>query len=101
MVTATRERMTPGEAKSFERYSMANALIVRASLKCGCQPYQDVFTIGRWNAQGYRVRCGEHSIKLACLKHAERENKETGEAEIVKIFGSSHVFCRHQVEAAK
>ncbi len=100
MVTATRERkpsMSPEAARSFQTYSVANAVIVRASLPCGCQPYEDVFTFNRWIAQGFCVKRGEHSIKLACLKHAERENKETGEVEIIKIFGSSHVFCRHQV----
>ena len=46
------EKMTAAEAVTFERYSPTNAAIVSASLPCGCEPYQDVFTFRRWIAQG-------------------------------------------------
>lgn len=100
MKTATRQKrpaMTAEEALEFPRKSLVNAVIVSHTLKCGCQPYRDVFTYRRWLAQGYQVRRGEHSIKLGIVKQVERET-EDGDTEILKVFGNSHVFCRCQVD---
>ena len=56
MTTETKPRMTAAEATSFATYSPTNAIHVRASLACGCQPYLDVFTYRRWQAQGFQVQ---------------------------------------------
>ena len=93
------ETMTPESARSFDGYSAANAMAVRACFPCGCEPYQDVFTFNRWKAQGFFVRKGEHGVKLALVKSISRENQETGEVETRRLLGASVVFCRHQVEA--
>lgn len=66
-------------------------------LKCGCEPYVNVFTFGRWLAQGYAVQKGEKAIKLSVVREEIMENKETGEAEVRKYFTTSSVFCRCQV----
>ncbi len=92
-------QMTPEAARSFDTYSAANAIAVKACFPCGCEPYKDVFTFNRWKAQGYFVRRGEHGIHLALVKAIDRENPETGEMETRRLLGSSVVFCRHQVEA--
>lgn len=93
-------RMSAQEAVRFERYSAVNAAIVSASLPCGCQPYQDVFTYRRWLAQGFQVQKGQHAVKIATYAPVTRKNEETGEAEVVgKRPWTSAVFCRHQVQA--
>ena len=85
-------KMTANEARSFNRYSAANAATVRVSLACGCQPYQDVFTFRRWIALGQVVRKGEKAIKIPTVI----ETEEDGETR--KVFKTSAVFCRHQVK---
>ena len=92
MTTEKREKMTAGEAVTFSRYSVFNAATVRHTLTCGCEPYKDVFTFGRWIAQGFGVNKGEKSIKLPVVRTEDKEDGTTA-----KIFHNSPVFCRHQV----
>jgi len=59
--------LTPDDARSFDGYSVANAVAVRQALGergCSCEPYEDVFTFNRWRAQGRIVRRGQHGIAL-------------------------------------
>lgn len=91
-------QMTPEQAVSFDGYSAGNAMVVRASLPCGCEPYVDVFTYRRWQAQGCQVKRGEHGIKIAKVVATTREDKETGEKRDSRYLGSATVFCRHQIE---
>lgn len=97
-----RERMTPEAARHFNGYSGGNAMLVRFSLKCACLPYEDVFTLKRWNAQGFKVRKGEHSIEIPVVGTSEREvaDPETGEVKTDsrRFMGTGRVFCRCQVE---
>ncbi len=65
-------KLSPAQATHFQRYSSMNACTVQATLKCGCKPYQDVFTYVRWQAQGYQVMRGEHSISIPVI--VEREH---------------------------
>jgi hypothetical protein len=90
--------MTRIEAVTFDRYSVANAVAVTMALSCGCEPYHDVFTFRRWQAQGFQVSKGSKAIKLPQVRTVDRENKDTGEMETRRVFHSSAVFCRHQVE---
>ena len=92
-----RPKLTPAQAKSFDRTSVSNALAVVMQLKCPCQPYEDVFTYNRWQVLGYQVQRGEKAIKLPLVKSIEVENEE-GETENKRILGSSAVFCRCQVK---
>ena len=86
--------MTKEQAKTFSRTSTNNVNILHHTLKCGCQPYQDVFTYNRWKAQGMQVQRGAKAIKLAMIKQIEQDE------EIKKIFTSSNVFCRCQVKSS-
>lgn len=95
--------MTAGQAVSFDRFSIANAVTVASALACGCEAYQDVFTYRRWKAQGYQVAKGSKgskgskAIKLPQVCTVDRENQD-GSIEQVKLFHTSAVFCRHQLK---
>jgi len=94
-------KMTAQQALQFDRYSAVNAAIVAANLPCGCQPYQDVFTYRRWQAQGMQVQKGQKSIKIATYAPVTRKDEETGELVVVgKRPWTSRVFCRHQVQTS-
>jgi antirestriction protein ArdC len=89
------EKMTPESATSFDRYSMINAVIVKHERKCECEPYEDIYTYARWQAQGYQVRKGEHGTRITTFIPVK--DKATD-----KVIGSrpwsSVVFCRCQVD---
>lgn len=89
--------MTPEMARSFERYSPANATTVTNSLPCGCKPYVDVFTYRRWKAQGFQVKKGEKAVHIPVIRTVYKENGQ-GETETRKIRRKSYVFCRCQVK---
>lgn len=109
-MTLARHHMTPDEARSFEGYSVANAIAVKTALSdrgCSCEPYADVFTFNRWRAQGRSVRRGEHGIRLTVYVTssplAERiPAEESGPGELTGRVRSyprtSFVFCRCQTE---
>ncbi len=90
---------TPETARQFDRYSVANAVAVKQSLPCGCEPYQDVFTYRRWKAQGFQVQRGQKAIKLPLIRHYTRTDPETGEEKHGRMMSRSAVFCRCQIAA--
>ena len=93
---------SPEAARAFNGYSIANAAHVLGALAergCTCQPYADVFTFGRWIAQGRAVRKGEHGIKLPVIIHGEKVDQESGERSGFTMRRTSAVFCRCQTEA--
>ena len=92
--------MTAGQATAFGRYSVTNAATAETALGCGCKAYRDIFTYNRWKAQGMQVQRGQKSVKLPTLHNVEQSDSETGETTQYKVFGTSNVFCRHQVAAA-
>ena len=71
------QAMTATEARSFDRFSVANAATVMAERGCGCEPYVDVFTYKRWQAQGFQVQKGEKSIRIPTVRTVERKDKQT------------------------
>jgi len=89
--------MSAEDAKQFGRVSHANAAWVMHNLKCNCNPYEDVFTYNRWQAQGYQVRRGEHGIKLSIVKEVPHEERD-GTTTTRKIFAGATVFCKCQVD---
>ena len=97
MASDTRS-FTPETARHFDRYSVANAVKVKESLPCGCEPYQDVFTYRRWRAQGYQVQRGEKAIRLPLIYARTERDPDTGEERTERRMGRSAVFCRHQVK---
>jgi len=110
-----RPRMTPDEARSFAGVSTASCMAVAAALAarehpCTCEPYEDVFTLPRWNAQGYTIRKGSKSIRIACWIPTEASARELDTAEEAGEDApaprlrpwTAHLFCRCQVtEKAK
>lgn len=89
-----KEQMTKEQATSFSHVSLIHAIIVERTLQCGCKAYVDVFTYNRWQAQGFQVKRGEKALKLAIIREVVDETDE----EVKKVWGRSHVFCRHQVK---
>ena len=89
-------KMTSQQATTFGRYSGANAGQVKAVLKCGCEPYQDVFTYKRWKAQGQQVQRGQHAIKLPVVGQKDVEDDD-GNIRVKRYLATGAVFCRHQV----
>ncbi len=61
MATRTRS-FTRETAKQFDRYSIGNAVTLRQALSCGCEPYRDVFTYRRWQAQVTSPRFSYHPL---------------------------------------
>jgi|TARA_Y100000034_G_C6806583_1_gene362235 hypothetical protein len=99
--TKARPKMTAKEARQFDTYSERNASTVEESLECDCQPYEDVFTYGRWIAQGYQVQKGERSIRIPVIVRI-REEDDNGDMVIKRsLKRSSPVFCRCQVKRIK
>lgn len=90
--------MTPDQARSFDRVSVGNATLVLTVLKCGCHPYEDVFTYKRWQAQGFQVQRGEKAISLPLVKEIVEEDEGGETIEQRRILGHSWVFCRCQVK---
>jgi len=97
--------MTAEEATTFQGYSVSNAARVQAALEargCGCEPYEDVFTFGRWKAQGRVVCKGEKGIALPVIIVAGKDGgaDETEDEESpgrpFRMSRTSHVFCRCQ-----
>jgi hypothetical protein len=97
MVKPNTASMSPQEAKSFSRYSVANALRAEVSLSCGCKAYEDIFTYRRWQAQGMQVQRGARAVRLPVIVDRMVEDKN-GELRQIHGFFSTAVFCRHQVE---
>ena len=96
MSSATRT-FTPQTARQFDRFSVANAVTVKKSLPCGCEPYVDVFTYRRWKAQGFQVQRGQKAIKLPLIYKLSETDPKTGERTESRRIGSAAVFCRCQV----
>jgi len=97
--------LTPDDARSFDGYSVANAIAVRQALSergCSCEPYEDVFTFNRWRAQGRIVRRGQHGIALRVYVTAMRGGEDADgvidEPRAYRIPKTSHVFCRCQTD---
>ncbi len=105
MPTATRERpkFTPETARTFDRFSIANAAQAMRDLQeagcCrgACQPYEDIYTFNRWAAQGYYVRKGQHGAKLSIIIENTKEDEEGNKTAVSRPWMTT-VFCRCQVE---
>lgn len=92
-----RNQMTSEQAKTFETYSVKNAMIL--TMKCSkCQPYKDWFTYARWRAQGWQVQKGEKGTRIGVVKYYDVKDEETNEVETKQYLGTASVFCRHQVK---
>ena len=98
-------KIDPKLARSFDRYSENNAMIVEMSLDCGCEPYVDGLTLPRWNALGMKVTKGSKAIKLETVKRVPILEKDgspklddAGNARYRGVKKVTNVFCKHMVE---
>ena len=89
--------MNAVEAQRFEIQSERNAVLVEDHFDCDCRAYQDIFTYGRWKAQGLQVQRGQSACKILTYQPII----VTDDAGDKKVVGTrprtSAVFCRHQV----
>jgi len=82
----TRPPMSAAEARTFEYTSERNYAEILAAIEeraeagvhmeCDCEPYETVFTVPRWNAQGYLINHGEKAMRITTwvpVKQKERE----------------------------
>jgi len=97
MSTST-PRFTSETARQFDRFSAANAVTVKKSLPCGCEPYVDVFTYRRWKTQGFQVQRGQKAIKLPLIYKRSETDPNTGKQSETRRVSQSAVYCRCQVK---
>ena len=90
--------MTKDSATKFDRFSAFNYSLIKSSLKCNCEPYQDVFTFKRWNLQGYKIQKGVKSIKINTYVPIDIKNDQGETIKTITKPKTSCVFCRCQVE---
>lgn len=101
-----KEAMTSDQARTFpagERISsilrVSQALAERNRPGCRCEPYADVFTFRRWQAQGRAVAKGEHGIALpVVIERTTVGRDELGDEteRTSHLLKRSYVFCRCQ-----
>lgn len=90
--------MNAVEARQFEIQSERNAALVEDYFDCDCRAYQDIFTYGRWKAQGLQVQRGQSACKILTYQPIIVKDDDTGERKVVGTRPrTSAVFCRHQV----
>ena len=101
--------MSATDAISFDGFSEANTQLVLAALDkengCECEPYMDVFTLTRWNAQRFKIRKGDKGIKISVMKSGrgklitDKSDPDYGKRKPGRPYPSTtSVFCRCQVE---
>lgn len=101
LIKELRKLTSVEKAKTFEfGISAKNYENVKEQLECGCEPYQDVFTLKRWNVQGYKVKKGSKSIRTTRVVKKDIEITENGQKKTIQKSypKNSFLFCRCQVE---
>lgn len=93
-------KMTAEQAKQFETYSAANAGLATMGKECKCEPYVDIFTLRRWNAQGFKIKKGEKGSYVTTYVTHEKIDEEGNSHKTRQIHGTV-LFCRCQVEPFK
>lgn len=81
--------------------SSANYMIVKSSLKCDCEPYEDVKTYKAWQAEGEQVAKGSKGIDVLTYVKVEKKNDQGEVVEEYTRPWHAYVFCRHQLESFK
>jgi|tagenome__1003787_1003787.scaffolds.fasta_scaffold20987286_4 hypothetical protein len=78
-IKATKAAKAVGNTAPKATKDETDAAVIRAFKKAGYDsvtPRQDVQTYNRWLAQGYKVRTGEHSIKVKQFRLFHRKQVE-------------------------
>jgi hypothetical protein len=90
--------MTRDSATQFNHFSAQNYAIIKSSLSCNCEPYEDVFTLKRWNALGYKILKGSKGIKINTFVPIEIKDDNNKVIKVITRPKTTMVFCRCQVE---
>ena len=93
-------KFTAKTAKVFQSHSAKNAAIVNAAFKkCGHTAYKTVFTISRWNAQGFTKKQGEKPTPVMTFQIINKIEIKAGKEVITKIRvrKTARLFCQCQV----
>jgi hypothetical protein len=85
---------TKKSAQEFKTQSPTNTASVEAVITkvCGCEAYKDVFTYGRWAAQGKSPKkdVTAHSISTLVEKEGQKP-----------YWHTAKLFCKHQVQTTQ
>ena len=63
-----------------------------------CQPYVNVLTLKAWNQRGFRVKKGEHAIRIPILVHVFKENEKGEKIPVANRLSRACLFALPQVE---
>ena len=91
-------KMTATEAKTFTATSAENAAFVEEIFECDCEAYIDIFTYGRWKAQGMQVQKGQKSAKIKVYIPIKEKDESGNEVVAYMKPKITSVFCRCQVK---
>ena len=96
------QKMTETQARTFDGHSTANETIVLMELAAkgctSCEPYKDIFTYRRWQAQGFQVQKGEHGIKLTTYIPIHKTDDDGKQVQTGRRPRTTTVFCACQVK---
>jgi hypothetical protein len=93
-----RKQFNNQNAKEFDRFSPANYMLIKSQLTCTCEPYEDIFTLNRWNAQGYKIIKGQKAIKINAYIPIDIKDDKGNITKTITKPKTTCVFCRCQVE---
>jgi hypothetical protein len=92
-------QLSSDEARRFDHFSVHNAVAAEAACPTlECRAYADIFTFGRWLAQGYGVKKGQQGAKVTTWISVPEPDDEDGRVVRRKRPKTAVVYCRHQVE---
>lgn len=92
--------MQPSDARHFEHFSATNAATAE-DRPCDCVAYIDIFTLPRWNAQGFSIKTGESAVSVPTMRRVVKTvvaDDGTETKAVIRIRRRSALFCRCQVE---
>lgn len=79
-------------------FSPTNYAIVKASLKCNCEPYEDVKTYQGWKKEGHQIAKGQKGIRVMTYVDVNDKNEKSEKTENTHTMPwRSYVFCKHQL----
>ena len=64
-----------------------------------CQPYVNVLTFRQWKARGFRVKSGEHGIRIPIYRQIEKD--VAGQKVKERVRRTAVLFALPQVEKAQ
>ncbi|MDH6674390.1 hypothetical protein M2277_005082 [Paenibacillus sp. LBL] len=98
-LTEAQKQERAQKAQTFDYMSDEAYEEVMSQLDCDCEPYSDVYTLPRWNAQGYMIKKGSKGIKkIVYLKSKEKDAQGNETGRTITRPKATVLFCRCQVK---